>query len=81
MRLFNWRSLFVFSLLIFPGLALNAQPKSSSGYNVIKQVKLGGDGGWDALTFDAKATSFTSHARPTPSSMKTRRRSSAWWRT
>jgi YVTN family beta-propeller protein len=57
MRLFNWHSLFLFSLLIFSGLALHAQPKSSSssGYHVIKQVKLGGDGGWDALTFDAKA--------------------------
>jgi YVTN family beta-propeller protein len=55
MRLFNWRSLFIFSLLIFPGLTLNAQPKSSSGYHLIKQLKLGGEGGWDALTFDAKA--------------------------
>jgi YVTN family beta-propeller protein len=55
MRLFNWRNLLIFSLLIFPGLVLNAQPKSSSGYHVIKQIKLGGDGGWDALTFDAKA--------------------------
>jgi YVTN family beta-propeller protein len=56
MKLFNWRSLFVCSLLLFPGIALNAQPKSSSsGYHVIKQVKLGGEGGWDYLTFDAKS--------------------------
>ena len=54
MKLFNWRTLFVCSLLLFPGLALNAQQKSSSGYHLIKQIKLGGDGGWDALTFDAK---------------------------
>jgi YVTN family beta-propeller protein len=55
MRLFNWRSLFICSLLLFPSLALNAQPKSTSGYHVIKQVKLGGEGGWDLLTIDAKA--------------------------
>ncbi|HEY0386150.1 MAG TPA: hypothetical protein VGC64_09070 [Pyrinomonadaceae bacterium] len=57
MRLFNWRSLFVCSLLLFPCLSLHAQPKaaaSPSGYHLIKQLKLGGDGGWDALTFDAK---------------------------
>jgi YVTN family beta-propeller protein len=56
MRLFNWRSLFLFPLLLFPCVAPNAQPKSSSsGYHVIKQVKLGGEGGWDYLTFDAKS--------------------------
>jgi YVTN family beta-propeller protein len=57
MRLFNWRSLFIFSLLLFPCPALNAQPKasSSSGYHVIKQFKLGGEGWWDYLTFDAGA--------------------------
>jgi YVTN family beta-propeller protein len=54
MKLFNWRSLFACSLLLFPSLALNAQPKPS-GYHVIKQVKLGGEGGWDYLTIDAKA--------------------------
>jgi YVTN family beta-propeller protein len=55
MRLFNWRSLFALSLLLFPGVAPRAQPKSPSGYHVIKQVKLGGEGGWDYLTFDAKS--------------------------
>jgi YVTN family beta-propeller protein len=31
-----------------------AQQKSPSGYHVVKQFKLGGDGGWDYITFDAK---------------------------
>jgi YVTN family beta-propeller protein len=30
------------------------QPKSPSGYHVINRFKLGGEGGWDYLTFDAK---------------------------
>lgn len=55
MRLFNRRCLFVCLLLLFQSVTLNAQTKSSSGYHVIKQVKLGGEGGWDYLTIDAKA--------------------------
>jgi YVTN family beta-propeller protein len=55
MKLFNWRGLFVCSLLLFPGIALNAQTKSPSGYHLTKQIKLGGEGGWDYLTFDEKA--------------------------
>ena len=35
-------------------VTLAQQPKSPSGYHVIKQFKLGGEGGWDYLTFDAK---------------------------
>lgn len=57
MSLCNWRSLFILSLLLCPSSVLKAQPKSPppSGYHLIKQVKLGGEGGWDALTIDAKA--------------------------
>src|SRR5256885_2222419 len=56
MKLFNRRGLLlVCLLLVFHSIALNAQTKSTSGYHVVKQVKLGGDGGWDYLTIDAKA--------------------------
>jgi YVTN family beta-propeller protein len=33
---------------------VSAKQKSPSGYHIIRQVKLGGEGGWDYLTFDAK---------------------------
>jgi YVTN family beta-propeller protein len=39
-------------LLLFQCAALNAQ--TTSGYHVTKKIKLGGEGGWDYLTFDAK---------------------------
>jgi YVTN family beta-propeller protein len=52
MKLLSRRNLFVCLLLLFSSVALHAQPKS--GYHVIKQLKLGGEGGWDYLTFDAK---------------------------
>jgi YVTN family beta-propeller protein len=54
MRLFNRYSLLVCLLLIFQCAALNAQTTSASGYHVTKKFKLGGEGGWDYLTFDAK---------------------------
>lgn len=52
MRLFNRYSLLACLLLIFQCAALNAQ--TTSGYHVTKTIKLGGEGGWDYLTFDAK---------------------------
>ena len=55
MRLLIRRSLCICLPLLLPIAAFRAQTKSFSGYHLIKQVKLGGDGGWDALTFDAKA--------------------------
>jgi YVTN family beta-propeller protein len=55
MRFFNFRGLFVCALLLLPCAALRAQTKSASGYHVVKQFKLGGDGGWDYLTVDPKA--------------------------
>src|ERR671938_1204111 len=53
MRFFNPRSLLILLLLLFTSATLRAQ-SNSSGYHVIKQIKLGGEGGWDYLTFDAK---------------------------
>lgn len=55
MKLLNRCSLFVCLLLISQVAAIQAQTNSPSGYHVIKQVKLGGEGGWDYLTIDAKA--------------------------
>src|ERR1051325_10323967 len=48
--------LFVFLSFVLPSAAVRAQErqKSPAGYHVVKQFKLGGDGGWDYLTFDAK---------------------------
>src|SRR5438105_7361639 len=54
MKLFTWRGLFVCLLLVFQCGAAGAKQKPPSGYHLIKQVKLGGEGGWDYLTFDPK---------------------------
>ncbi|MBV8858660.1 MAG: YncE family protein [Acidobacteria bacterium] len=57
---------FAFLCLLFLCLnvaALNAQTKTQAGYHVINQYKLGGEGGWDYLTLDAKARRvYVSHA-------------------
>ena len=50
-----WRYLYTSLFLSFLIISLNAQAPAQSGYHVIKKITLGGDGGWDALTFDAKA--------------------------
>jgi YVTN family beta-propeller protein len=42
------------ALVIQCAVARAQQPKSPSGYHVINRFKLGGEGGWDYLTFDAK---------------------------
>jgi YVTN family beta-propeller protein len=56
MRLFNLRSLLVCALLLSScAAAVSAQTKTPSGYHIVKQFKLGGDGGWDYLTVDPKA--------------------------
>ena len=47
-------SLFACLLLAFLSASALAQQKSPSGYHVVKQYKLGGDGGWDYITYDAK---------------------------
>jgi DNA-binding beta-propeller fold protein YncE len=46
------RGFFVSAAMLLISTILNAGP---SGYHVTKTVKLGGDGGWDYLTVDAKA--------------------------
>lgn len=53
MRLSIRLGLFASLLLAFQ-CAVLAQQKSPSGYHIVKQYKLGGEGGWDYLTFDAK---------------------------
>jgi YVTN family beta-propeller protein len=54
MKLSTLRGLFACLLLTSACVAACAKQKSPSGYHLIKQVKLGGEGGWDYLTFDAK---------------------------
>jgi YVTN family beta-propeller protein len=44
----------VLLLLVLQSAVARAQQKSPSGYRVVNQFKLGGEGGWDYLTFDAK---------------------------
>jgi len=46
------RGFFVSAAMLFISTILNAGP---SGYHVSKTIKLGGDGGWDYLTVDARA--------------------------
>src|ERR671928_1867111 len=41
-------------LLVLQCAAARAQQKTPPGYHVVRQFKLGGEGGWDYLTFDAK---------------------------
>lgn len=54
MKTFSWRSFFSFLFLLFFIIAFSAQAFPQSGYHVIKQIKLGGEGGWDYLTIDPK---------------------------
>ncbi|MFL6335915.1 MAG: YncE family protein [Pyrinomonadaceae bacterium] len=61
---FNRRGTFLCLLaLVLNALVTNAQTKTQSGYHVINQYKLGGEGGWDYLTVDVKARRlYVSHA-------------------
>jgi DNA-binding beta-propeller fold protein YncE len=52
MQLSIRRGFFVGATMLLISTLLNAGP---SGYHVTKTIKLGGDGGWDYLTVDAKA--------------------------
>lgn len=56
MHRFTRLCLFVCATFILQPAFARAQEtkKSPTGYHVIKQFKLGGEGGWDYLTFDAK---------------------------
>lgn len=64
MRLFTGLSLFVCLFLVCQPARTRAQQKPSpSGYHVVKEYKLGGEGGWDYLCIDAKARRiYVSHA-------------------
>src|SRR6188768_498024 len=53
----------VISLFLLSAVTAFTVLAASTGYHVIKEVKIGGDGGWDYLTFDATARRlFVSHA-------------------
>ena len=54
MKILSWRSFHISILLSLLIITLSAQAFSQSGYHVVKQIKLGGEGGWDILTIDAK---------------------------
>jgi YVTN family beta-propeller protein len=41
-------------LVLFQSIPLLAQTKAPASYHVVNRFKLGGEGGWDYLTFDAK---------------------------
>jgi len=60
----KWRSSFFLLLsFILCGVTLQAQSKNQSGYRVLKQYHLGGEGGWDYLTMDSKNRRlYVSHA-------------------
>jgi YVTN family beta-propeller protein len=60
----NRRNTFLCLLVLFFNVAaLDAQTKTRPGYHIINQYKLGGEGGWDYLTIDAKARRlYVSHA-------------------
>ncbi len=55
MKKFNRRILSILLLLLFQVAALNAQTASSSKYHLLKKFTLGGEGGWDYLTYDDRA--------------------------
>lgn len=42
-------------LLLLPASLMLSRAQTAPGYHVIKQFKLGGEGGWDYLTVDTKA--------------------------
>src|SRR5437763_1248495 len=54
MKIPNRRSFYTAPLLFLLIVVLGTPAFSQSGYHVVKQIKLGGEGGWDILTFDAK---------------------------
>lgn len=54
MRLLIRAGLFFCLTFVFQAAVTLAQQKSPTGYHVVNRFKLGGEGGWDYLTFDAK---------------------------
>lgn len=55
MNTLGWCNLIICLLLPFQNIILGAQTKVLSGYHLTKKIMLGGEGGWDYLTLDAKA--------------------------
>jgi YVTN family beta-propeller protein len=55
MKRFYYLCLFACLFTVVPLAQTNAQTPKSSGYHILKKVKLGGDGGWDYLTVDPQA--------------------------
>jgi DNA-binding beta-propeller fold protein YncE len=52
MKIFNWHVLSACLLLLLSVAALNAQSTAASKYHLLKKFTLGGEGGWDYLTYD-----------------------------
>src|SRR4051812_44974051 len=55
MKILSWRSFTTSLLLLLSITVLSMRAFPQSGYHVVKQIKLGGEGGWDYLTIDARA--------------------------
>jgi YVTN family beta-propeller protein len=50
-------------LVLFQSIPLFAQTKAPASFHIVERYKLGGEGGWDYLTIDAKARRlYVSHA-------------------
>jgi len=48
--------------ILLIGLSVIGNAQSSSGYHVVKKIAVGGEGGWDYITFDARSHRlFASH--------------------
>jgi YVTN family beta-propeller protein len=48
--------------ILLIGLSVVGNAQSSSGYHVVKKIAVGGEGGWDYITFDARSHRlFASH--------------------
>jgi YVTN family beta-propeller protein len=64
MKSLNRRTMLVGLLLVlFQSISLFAQTKAPASFHVVGRYKLGGEGGWDYLTIDAKARRlYVSHA-------------------
>jgi YVTN family beta-propeller protein len=59
----NRRGALLCLLVLINAAALEAQTRTRPGYHVVNEYRLGGEGGWDYLTLDAKARRlYVSHA-------------------
>jgi hypothetical protein len=54
--LLSWSCVLAFALVLFAPAVFNAAPgSSSSDYHLIRNIPLGGEGGWDYVTIDPQA--------------------------